>query len=168
MPYKDPKKRREFNNKLEIKERARKRTARWRKNHPNYAKHQRELYKKARTSRRATAKKYYKENQEKILEQQQKQNTRLRNIVLKGYSKNVPKCACCGVKGKEFLAIDHINGRKQMDTEPELKKIGYSSKLDGSKLYIWLKNNNFPKGFQVLCHNCNFAKGKLGQCPHQN
>jgi hypothetical protein len=24
----------------------------------------------------------------------------------------------------------------------------------------------FPPIFQVLCMNCNFAKGKLGFCPH--
>ena len=30
-----------------------------------------------------------------------------------------------------------------------------------------LKNNNFPKGFQILCWNCNFAKGVLGKCSHK-
>lgn len=31
----------------------------------------------------------------------------------------------------------------------------------------WQRKNNYPKGFQVLCHNCNLAKGFYGKCPHQ-
>ena len=34
-------------------------------------------------------------------------------------------------------------------------------------IYIWLKNNNFPEGFQVLCFNCNCGKARnKGICPH--
>ena len=167
MPYKDKEKRKKHLSKPEVKERSRQRTARWRKNHPNYNKHQREMYKKSNTERRATAKRYFQANREKMLKYQSVSYFELRNIVLEGYSKSIPKCVCCGVKGNEFLAIDHIKGRREMDSEPELKKIGYSSKLVSGKLYVWLRNNNFPKGFQILCHNCNFAKGKLGKCPHQ-
>ena len=33
---------------------------------------------------------------------------------------------------------------------------------------FWKKiKNNFPKGFQILCHNCNIAKGHYGKCPHE-
>jgi hypothetical protein len=28
--------------------------------------------------------------------------------------------------------------------------------------------NEFPDGFQVLCHNCNLAKGYYGECPHNS
>ncbi len=94
--------------------------------------------------------------------------------VLQTYSKrlsnsNIPCCNCCGEHSHtEFLAIDHIAGKKQMDSEPELRKIGYSSKLDGMDLVNWLVRNNFPEGFQILCSNCNFAKGfpkNNNQCP---
>lgn len=57
-----------------------------------------------------------------------------------------------------------------MDSEPELVKLGYSSKLDSHELNHWIIRNDFPDGFQVLCHNCNFAKGKKGNnnmCPHE-
>ena len=30
--------------------------------------------------------------------------------------------------------------------------------------------NNYPKGFQILCHNCNVAKGLIGNnntCTHE-
>ena len=160
-------KRKKYLSKHEVKERSRQRTARWRKNHPDYNKHQRTMYKKSNTERRATAKRYFQANREKMLKYQLVRYYELRNIVLEGYSKSIPKCVCCGVKGSEFLAIDHIKGRREMDSEPELKNIGYSSKLNSKKFYVWLRNNNFPKGFQILCHNCNFAKGKLGKCPHQ-
>jgi hypothetical protein len=80
---------------------------------------------------------------------------RLRQEVLKKYGE---KCACCGEYRNEFLAIDHINGCSR-----ELRK----EQGGGSALYRWLKRNNFPPGYQVLCHNCNMAKGCHGYCPHQ-
>ena len=95
--------------------------------------------------------------------------------VLQHYSKllsdnNTPCCNCCNTNSHiEFLAIDHIAGKKEMDSEPELVKLGYSSKFKGGKLHKFILDNNFPKGFQILCHNCNFAKGhsKDGLCPHE-
>ena len=97
--------------------------------------------------------------------------------ILQTYSKrlsnsDIPCCRCCGESNHiEFLAIDHIAGRKKMDSEPELVKLGYSSKFKTSNsLLLWLTKNNFPKGFQILCHNCNFAKGhsKDNKCPHEH
>ena len=96
-----------------------------------------------------------------------------RAIVLQHYSQilsksDVPCCNCCGENSfVEFLAIDHIIGRKQMDSVPELVKIGYSSKLIAQQLIDWIIVNDFPKGFQILCHNCNMAKGVYGKCPHE-
>jgi hypothetical protein len=29
-----------------------------------------------------------------------------------------------------------------------------------------LIRNDFPKGYRLLCHNCNFAFGSKGSCPH--
>ncbi len=68
------------------------------------------------------------------------------------------KCTCCGEDQLEFLTIDHING----GGNKHRRSIGWAS------LYRWLKKNGFPKkGFQVLCWNCNIAKGFYGKCPHQ-
>ena len=99
-------------------------------------------------------------------------NIRLK--VLQYYSKlhsnsDIPCCSCCGLNSNlDFLAIDHIAGIKQMDSEPELVKLGYSSKLKTTTLQRWIIINNFPKGFQILCHNCNTAKGLYGKCPLEN
>ena len=158
---------RKYNQKPDIKEKARKRTKRWVKNHPDINKWRRESYWENHTARKASQKRTYQKYREKYNKNEMVKYFEIRNFVFEKYSKGVPKCACCGVKGIEFLALDHINGRRQMDSEPELKKIGYSSKLANKQLLTWLKNNNFPKGFQILCHNCNFAKGVLGICPHQ-
>jgi hypothetical protein len=96
-----------------------------------------------------------------------------RAMVLLGYSRrhsnsNVPCCRCCGENSfVEFLAIDHIAGKYKMDSIPELVKIGYSSKLKDYRLIDWILEKDFPKGFQILCHNCNMAKGVYGKCPHE-
>ena len=85
-------------------------------------------------------------------------NNRLK--VLRNYSNsNIPICACCGEKHIEFLIVDHIhNGGNR-----HRRKIGTGS---GSSFYHWLIKRKYPKGFQVLCHNCNMAKSQ-GGCPHQ-
>jgi len=64
-------------------------------------------------------------------------------------------CQCCGENHFEFLTIDHPHGggnkhRKEIRTT----------------IYNWLKRNNYPQGFRVLCMNCNFSLGKYGYCPH--
>ena len=96
--------------------------------------------------------------------------------ILQHYSKllsnsNIPCCNCCGENSHvDFLAIDHIAGKRQMDSEPELKKLKYSSKLRNQNLHRWIIKNNFPEGFQILCTNCNFAKGMTKNnniCPHE-
>ncbi len=84
---------------------------------------------------------------------------------------NIRCCNCCGENSHvDFLAIDHIAGKNQMDSEPKLIKLGYSSKLKGKGLINWIMENNYPKGFQILCHNCNVAKGLIGNnniCTHE-
>ena len=101
---------------------------------------------------------------------------KIRLKILLHYSKSlsnsdIPCCNCCGENFHvDFLALDHIAGRRQMDSETELKKLGYSSEFHHNTLARWIIKNNFPKGFQILCQNCNFAKGMKGNnnlCPHE-
>jgi hypothetical protein len=68
------------------------------------------------------------------------------------------RCNCCGETHIEFLTIDHINNDGSID-----RKRGRS----GATMYAWLKKNNYPEGYQVLCWNCNEAKSRYGICPHQ-
>ncbi len=85
-------------------------------------------------------------------------NRERRIICLVKYSGIPPKCACCGENIMEFLSVDHINGGGNKHRE----EIGV-----GKSIYPWLIRNNFPKGFQILCYNCNMAKGFCGKCPHK-
>lgn len=66
------------------------------------------------------------------------------------------KCACCGEDRLVFLAIDHIDG-----IVPEGRK------RSGGQLVRLLEIQGWPPGYQVLCHNCNSARGFYGSCPHQ-
>ena len=71
------------------------------------------------------------------------------------------KCVCCGETEVKFLSIDHINGGGS-----EERKNGLHGR-NGSEFYIWLIKNNYPKdNYQILCFNCNCAKGFYGKCPH--
>lgn len=95
----------------------------------------------------------YKEKQ-KVTNKRYKLTTRVE--ILTHYSKGTPVCACCGETIIEFLCIDHIHGGGNKHRK--------ENKI--SQLSIWLARNNFPKGFQVLCHNCNYGKYRCGVCPH--
>lgn len=85
-------------------------------------------------------------------------NRKLKMEAFIRYSGNPPKCACCGETHIEFLSIDHINGGGHQHR----KKLGISHNF-----YYWLKTHYYPQGYQVLCMNCNFAKGHFGICPHK-
>jgi hypothetical protein len=67
-------------------------------------------------------------------------------------------CACCGESHCKFLTIDHIYG----GGNKHRRMIGKSS------INIWLVQNNFPEGYQLLCYNCNCGKyHNDGVCPHE-
>ena len=81
---------------------------------------------------------------------------RLINEIIDAYG---GKCACCGETRREYLTIDHINGNgRKQKREIEVR--------DPKSFYYWLKQNNYPKGFQVLCFNCNCGKSTYSVCPH--
>lgn len=71
-------------------------------------------------------------------------------------------CKCCGELEKSFLSVDHIENNAQQMIRDGLHKRGSAS------FYNWLVKNKFPKGFQILCMNCQFGKKhNNGVCPHQ-
>lgn len=100
-----------------------------------------------------------KRNSKKLKIENKKYRDKERLAVLSYYSNGALCCACCKVKNIEFLAIDHINGNGNTHRK-EVKKTG-------GTFFRWLIKNNYPEGFRVLCHNCNFAMWHLGFCPHQ-
>ncbi len=98
-------------------------------------------------------KRWYGKNRDKVLSYGR--DLRLRVLAEYGNA-----CKCCGETTPEFLGIDHVNN----DGESHRRELaGY-----GRSIYRWLEQNGYPKdGFQLLCHNCNMAKGLYGGCPHQ-
>jgi hypothetical protein len=78
--------------------------------------------------------------------------------VISHYSNGMMECTCCGFSNYDALTKDHIESRK---------KLGHSRRMAGGNLDMWLINNNFPPGIQILCFNCNSAKRDRGFCPHQ-
>lgn len=58
------------------------------------------------------------------------------------------ECACvkCGFNDIRALSIDHID----KDSGPRIRS--------SSRFYKWLEDNDYPKGFQTLCMNCQFIK----------
>lgn len=91
----------------------------------------------------------------RVSEWQKRRRRELKSRILGHYSNGTPKCACCGESHLIFLALDHIN-----ENGAEHRK-----SIHSGRFYQWIAKNGFPKGFQVLCHNCNWAKSR-GGCPH--
>jgi len=91
------------------------------------------------------------------------------NLRLQMFEHLGDRCACCGESHPYFLTLEHINGdsskhfygrkdmkpahREQSNTYVELRKARRSG---------WDRTQ-----YEVLCINCNFAKGHYGQCPHR-
>mgnify|MGYP001342050660 CR=1 FL=1 len=97
------------------------------------------------------ANKNYSELRKEINKKEVERSKKLKIDALSNYSDGEIHCLHCGITETEFLTIDHIVGRKKM---------GHAKHIKGKELYRWLKINNYPSGFQVLCWNWNQIKGK--------
>lgn len=84
---------------------------------------------------------------------------RLKLAVLAHYGR---VCVCCGEEEPEFLTMDHIEGGGLKHRTQIAEDTGERN------FYKWLNRESFPKGFRVLCRNCNFsAHLGGGTCSHQ-
>jgi hypothetical protein len=80
----------------------------------------------------------------------QNRNKQLKIEVLTHYSNNdIPECQLCKNTNIVCLSIDHIQG--------DGAKHRY---FIGRHIYAWLKQNNYPTGYQCLCMNCQHIKAK--------
>lgn len=69
------------------------------------------------------------------------------------------KCFCCGETHPYFLTLEHIHGRTKVK--------GKSRGLPSSAELAKARSEGWPKDkYQLLCYNCNCAKGRYGACPH--
>lgn len=152
MPYKDPKKQRQY-----FKEYNKK----WKEQHrEQYRKRMREWREKNRDKVRGYSRKYYYANREKEIIRSMVGNAkRYHKLRFKAIQRYGGQCSCCGEDIFIFLSIHHVNkdGNKH---RRELKKKSLN-------IYEWLKKENYPEGFMVLCRNCNWAESH-GGCPHKD
>ena len=69
-----------------------------------------------------------------------------RIIALQIYTNGTMKCEECGYENIDALAFDQINN----DGNQHRKKI------KNMRIVRWMKQNNYPLIFRVLCRNCNW------------
>lgn len=121
---------------------AKKRAAKYKKNHPDKVKQMDSEYQMARRRR--------------FPNEAKDRRRALRRQVIAAYG---GRCECCWESGWEFLSVDHKNGGGNKHREA----------LGGSySFYRWLRDSGFPTDeYRLLCMNCNFAIGKSGYCPHE-
>lgn len=122
----------------------------------------REYYRQNKDSILAKQHEYYRAHRDEIIAQRAPKNAENRRrhslkwktAFLDMYGH---ECACCGEIIFEFLTLEHLQGR----SGPDGHMLGAQSYKNAVKEYR-------PDLYQVLCMNCNFAKGRYGVCPHQN
>lgn len=94
-------------------------------------------------------KKYYPQHRSKTLQAGYRNRERIRLEALSRYSiRGVIRCARCGNANIDVLVIDHIEDGGNAHRRAVGKRC----------LNYWLRDNNYPEGFQVLCSNCNLQK----------
>lgn len=147
----------------EKKEARQSSSRRWREAHPEYYRHYYETHSDEikEKSRRHYAdhrgesierrRQYHEAHQEEEVEKDYRRNQKIKIEVLSHYSKGIyPKCAHCDEERLSCLSIDHIRG-KGVKHRKDLN-------ISGNRFYHWLKSQGYPKGYQVLCMNCQWVK----------
>ncbi len=112
--------------------------------------------------RRTYNKNYQKTNRKMLNARERLYERRLWREAIEGYG---GRCQCCQEGILRFLTIDHINGERPEFRD--LKPTKGKNRAPAKTLYLWLKRNNFPPGFRVLCWNCNQATRWGEECPHK-
>jgi hypothetical protein len=88
-----------------------------------------------------------KKSKVELSEYSKQKRLQLRIDILTHYGDGKLACVKCGLTDIRALSIDHING-------------GGGNHVRALKhdFYHWLKNNNYPEGYQTLCMSCQRVK----------
>jgi len=120
---------------------------------------QRAYWERNKEERNAAQREYYHRNKESIRTKQRVVNReayKQQRIAI--LAKFGGRCVCCGESTEVFLDVDHVNGGGNKHRKQFRSIHSYNQFLiEEAKL----------EDFQILCKNCNYAKFRLGQCPHQ-
>ena len=77
-------------------------------------------------------------------------------LKLEVFEKYGSKCSACGVTDFDVLTVDHIAQDGAAHRRAQ-------SLTGGNRMYYWLKKNNYPEGFRLLCYNCNIKAFRVYQ-----
>ncbi len=75
---------------------------------------------------------------------------RVRNKLeaLTHYGNGVAVCVRCGFVDVRALTIDHVNGGGRQ----------HRISINNNHIYVWLRQQGYPSGYQTLCANCQMLK----------
>lgn len=94
-------------------------------------------------------------NSARAKELNKNERLRLKLDVLSHYSiLDTPICSQCGFSDVRALHLDHINN----DGAASRRANTGSRTIAGTTYYRWVRKNDYPEGYQVLCANCNYIK----------
>lgn len=95
-------------------------------------------------------------NRQQQREAQTRSKQRIKVKAIEHYSQGTMACACCGEDELDFLCFDHVDNDG-----------ADHRRTNSTPIYLYLHSRGFPAGYQILCYNCNCAKGFFGICPHE-
>ena len=93
---------------------------------------------------------YWLTHKEQCRKHGKKHRNFLKGMAMWYYSGGKQGCVVCGESRLPCLSLDHID-----DDGAEKRRAGEAS---GNALYRWLRQNNYPEGYQTMCMNCQYAK----------
>jgi len=95
---------------------------------------------------------YYLKNREKYIIRNTERRRADRLAAINAYGG--PKCPKCGDTRLAVMTIHHINH----NGAEHRRQLVNGKNSRGSRIFYWLRLNNYPPGFQVLCQNCNYLE----------
>lgn len=93
--------------------------------------------------------KYRQKNREQINKKVAEWRLRVKLEIFDNYGGR--KCCLCNECRIGALHVDHIDGNG-LEHRRSINCLG------GVEFYQWIRKNNFPPGFRVLCSNCNYKE----------
>ena len=122
---------------------------------PEYIKEYKKKYRSENVEKiRELGRNWRGKNRAKCITDKRNERQNLKFQVISHYSNDKIKCVQCGFGDIRALEVDHIDN----NGAEERKRLFGSRMCAGTTFYRWLRQNNYPEGYQILCANCNRIK----------